>query len=168
MRIPDDCSRTFRCAVLMLLTVLVSGCAGLGAYREPPRVSLVSIQPKEMGVLEQRYGLRLRVLNPNDTALPVKGMSYSLRINDHEFAYGVSRQPVTIPPYGEALLDVDVVSNLLSVLQQLQEADTGKWETLTYQLTGHLSLENRLGKLPFDYRGELSYLPGDVAGSRAK
>ena len=159
MRIPDDCSRMFRCAVGVLLTVLVSGCAGLGATREPPRVSLVSIQPKEMGVLEQRYGLQLRILNPNDIALPVAGMQYSLQINDREFAYGVSRQPVTIPAYGEAVLDVDVVSSLLRLLQQLQEASTGKQESLKYRLSGSLSLENHLGKLPFDYSGDLNYLP---------
>jgi LEA14-like dessication related protein len=159
----DDIKRPHRRALLLLLAVLVSGCAGLGAYREAPRVSLVSIQPKEMGVLEQRYGLELRILNPNDTALPVTGMQYSLQINDHEFAYGVSRQPVTIPAYGEAVLDVDVVSNLLSVLQQLQEANTGKQESLRYRLSGSLSLENRLGKLPFDYHGELNYLPADSA-----
>ena len=164
----DAVSRRGIPAAVMVLVLLLAGCAGLGTYREAPRVSLVSIQPRELGVLEQRYGLRLRILNPNDTALPIKGMSYSLRINDHEFAYGVSRQPVTIPPYGEALLDVDVVSNLLGVLQQLQEADTGQRETLSYRLTGHLSLENRLGQLPFDYRGELSYLPAAGAGDRTK
>jgi len=163
MRNPEHIKRPPRRAFLVLLAVLLSGCAGPGAYREPPRVSLVSIQPKEMGVLEQRYGLQLRMLNPNDTALPVAGMQYSLQINDREFAYGVSRQPVSIPAYGEAVLDVDVVSNLLSVLQQLQEANTGKQDSLRYRLSGSLSLENRLGKLPFDYHGELDYLPADPA-----
>jgi LEA14-like dessication related protein len=165
MRIPDGFNRASRCAVLVSLAVLFSGCAGLGTYREPPRVSLISIQPKEVGVLEQRYALQLRILNPNDTALPVAGMQYSLQINDHEFAYGVSRQPVSIPAYGEALLDVDVVSNLLSVLRQLQEASAGKQESLKYRLSGSLSLENRLGKLPFDYHGELDYQP---AGSTTR
>jgi len=153
---------------LAVLAMLLAGCAGLGSYREAPRVSLVSIQPRDLGVFEQHYGLQLRILNPNDTALPIEGMSYSLRINEREFAYGVSRQPVSIPPYGEALLDVDVVSNLLSVLQQLQEADTGKRQALTYRLTGHLSLENHLGTLPFDYRGELNFLPGAAAGEQSK
>jgi LEA14-like dessication related protein len=156
---PDHSRRLHHRVLLVLLTVLVTGCAGPGAYRETPRVSLVSIQPKEMGVLEQRYGLQLRILNPNDTDLPVTGMQYALQINDQEFAYGVSRQPVTIPAYGEAVLDVDVVSNLLSVLQQLQEANSGKHDSLKYRLSGSLSLENRLGKLPFDYHGELNYLP---------
>jgi LEA14-like dessication related protein len=163
MRGPEGYSRPYRRAFLVLLAVLVSGCAGLGAYRESPRISLVSIQPKDMGILEQRYGLQLRILNPNDTVLPVAGMQYSLQINGREFAYGVSRQPVSIPAYGEAVLDVDVVSNLLSVMQQLQEANTGKQDSLKYRLSGSLSLENRFGKLPFDYHGELNYLPADPA-----
>lgn len=168
MRMRDGVTRRCLRAVSVTLALLLAGCAGLGAYSEAPRVSLVSIQPRELGVLEQRYGLRLRILNPNDTALPLEGMSYSLQINDREFAYGVSRQPVSIPAYGEALLEVDVVSNLLGVLQQLQEANTGKRESLKYRLTGSLSLENRLGKLPFDYRGELNYLPGDAPGKRSE
>jgi LEA14-like dessication related protein len=168
MRLRESLGRRDIRAALLALALLLDGCAGLGTYSEAPRVSLVRIQPLELGVLEQRYGLQLRILNPNDTALPVAGMSYVLRINDREFAYGVSRQPVTIPPYGEALLDVDVVSNLLSVLQQLQEADTGQRDSLTYRLTGQLSLENRQGKLPFDYRGELNYLPGAAAGGPSK
>jgi LEA14-like dessication related protein len=90
-------------------------------------------------------------------------MQYSLQINDREFAYGVSRQPVSIPAYGEALLDVDVVSNLLSVLQQVQEASTGKQHGLKYRISGNLRLGNQLGKLPFDYHGELNYLPSSTA-----
>lgn len=159
MRMHEDCNWRSRCAVSVLLALLLAGCAGLGPYREAPRVSLVSIQPRELGVLEQRYGLKLRIMNPNDTALPVAGMQYSLQINDREFAYGVSRQPVSIPAYGEAVLDVDVVSNLLSVLRRLQEENTGKPGSLTYRLSGSLSLENRIGTLPFDYHGELDYLP---------
>ena len=161
MRGAEGSGVAYRRVVLALLLALLSGCAGPGAYRETPRVSLVSIQPRDMGVFEQRYGLQLRILNPNDADLPVAGMHYSLEINDREFAYGVSRQPVTIPAYGEAVLDVDVVSSLLSVLQQLQQANTGKQQSLKYRLSGSLSLANRLGKLPFDYRGELNYLPAD-------
>jgi LEA14-like dessication related protein len=148
-----------RCGAVLLLAVLVCGCATLQTYSEPPRVSLVSIQPRELGVLEQRYTLRLRIMNPNDTALPVAGLQYTLQINGREFAYGVSRQPVSIPAYGEAMLDVDVTSNLLGVLRQLQEADTGKHQSLKYRLSGSIGLENHLGKLPFDYSGELKYLP---------
>lgn len=161
-------NRHGRHVVFTALTLLMTGCASLSPYRETPRVSLVSIQPSELGVFEQRYRLGLRILNPNDAALPLAGMSYSLQINDREFAYGVSRQPVSIPAYGEAVLDVDVVSNLLGVLQQLQEAHAGTRRSLKYRLSGTLSLQNRPGKLPFDYQGELSYQPAESNGGAAE
>jgi LEA14-like dessication related protein len=116
-----------------------------------------------MGLLEQRYGLQLRILNPNDTAIPLEGLSYTLEINGREFAYGVSRQSVSIPAYGEALLDVDVVSNLLNVLQQVQEMGTEKRGSLNYRLSGKMNLASRVASLPFDYQGELNYLPADAA-----
>ena len=133
---------------MLCCAATLTACSLFGGYQETPRVSLVSIQPIEMGLLEQRYGLQLRILNPNDKEIPVKGLSYSIEINGHEFAYGVSRQPVTIPPFSEALLDVEVVSNLLNILQQFQE------------MSGENSLKYRLrGKLPFNVEGELTWLP---------
>jgi LEA14-like dessication related protein len=147
-------------ATLVLFTaVLLGACATLSPYKESPRVSLVSIQPQQMGVLEQRFGLQLRILNPNDVAIPVEGLSYTIEINNREFAYGVSRQAVEIPAFGEALLDVEVVSNLLNVVQQLQALNGETRSSLDYRLSGKISLANSPASLPFDYSGELTYLP---------
>ena len=144
---------------MLCCAATLTACSLFGGYQETPRVSLVSIQPIEMGLLEQRYGLQLRILNPNDKEIPVKGLSYSIEINGHEFAYGVSRQPVTIPPFSEALLDVEVVSNLLNVLQQFQEMSSENSNSLKYRLKGKISLAKSLAKLPFNVEGELTWLP---------
>lgn len=148
------------CKVPVLMVVLLlAGCASLGGYRDPPRVSLVSIEPLDMTLLEQRYALQLRILNPNDVALPVSGLNYSIEINRREFAYGVSRQSVTIPAHGEALLDVEVISNLLSLMRQVQELGAGGKQVIEYRLSGKLSLDHSPVRMPFDYSGELSWLP---------
>ena len=68
---------------------------------------------------------------------------------------------MSIPPFGEALLDVDVVSNLLNVLQQVQEMSNEQQDSLQYRLSGKLSLGNSLVKLPFDYQGVLKYSPAE-------
>lgn len=149
--------------IIWLATLLLGACATLSTYKEAPRVSLVAIQPKEMGMLEQRFALQLRILNPNDVAIPVEGLSYAIEINDREFAYGVSRQAVEIPAFGEALLDVEVVSNLLNVVQQLQALHGEASDSIAYRLTGKISLDNTPASLPFDYRGELTYLPEEQA-----
>ena len=151
-------------AILTLLTAaLLSACATLSPYKESPRVSLVSIQPNEMTVLEQRFVLQLRILNPNDIAIPVEGLSYAIEINEREFAYGVSRQAVEIPAFGEALLDVEVVSNLLNVVQQLQALQGNTGGKLRYRLSGKISLANSPASLPFDYSGVLGHQPAATA-----
>jgi LEA14-like dessication related protein len=149
--------------LLLCLALTVTACSFFGGYQETPRVSLVSIQPIEMGLLEQRYGLQLRILNPNDNEIPIEGLSYSIEINGHEFAYGVSRQPVTIPPFSEALLDVEVVSNLLNIMQQFQEMSSENSNSLKYRLKGKISLAKSLAKLPFNVEGELTWLPKSKA-----
>ena len=146
-----------RISLLACLTLWLAACAGLGGIRETPRVSLVSIEPLELGLLEQRYRLGLRILNPNAVELPLTGLSYSLEINGREFAYGVSRQAVTIPALGEAMLEVDVISSLLDVLQQLQTLDDAARESLDYRLTGKINLASNTLRLPFDYSGSLSW-----------
>ncbi len=145
--------------LLLYCTATLTACSLFGGYQETPHVSLVGIQPIEMGLLEQRYELQLRILNPNDKEIPVKGLSYSIEINGHVFAYGVSRQPVTIPPFSEALLDVEVVSNLLNIMQQFQEKSGESSNSLKYRLRGKISLAKSLAKLPFNVEGELSWLP---------
>lgn len=152
-------TRNLSVTLVLLATVLLNACATLSPYKESPRVSLVSIQPHEMTVLEQRFVLQLRILNPNDIAIPVEGLSYAIEINDREFAYGVSRQAVEIPAFGEALLDVEVVSNLLNVVQQLQALQGNTGGKLRYRLSGKISLDNSPASLPFDYSGVLGHQP---------
>jgi len=146
-------------AVFLLLSLTVAACATTAIYQDPPRVTLTSIQPKDMTLLEQRYSLQLRVMNPNDVAIPVEGLSYALEINGREFAYGVSNVTVSIPPFGEALLDVEVVSNLLNIMQQVQEMQGEQHDSLSYRLSGKINLDNSPARLPFEYEGELKYLP---------
>jgi LEA14-like dessication related protein len=151
----------------LLCAALLSACAAMSAnqstYEEAPRVSLASIQPRAANLYEQRYGLQLRIQNPNDEKIPIKGLSYSLEIKGREFAYGVSQQSVSIPSFGEALLDVDVVSNFLNMLQELQENSEETHSNLKYRLFGSIALADSSRSLPFDYQGELIYLPTDAA-----
>jgi LEA14-like dessication related protein len=155
--------RDCRKSGILLGALLLWGCASLQPYAESPRVSLVSIRPLEMQMLEQRFMLELRILNPNSVAIPVEGLSYALEINQREFAYGVSQQEVSIPPYGEALLQVEVVSNLLNVMRQLQQlGDSPGGGGLEYRLRGKIGLAGLRQGLPFDYTDKLVYRESDV------
>lgn len=143
-----------RIVPIVLLTALMLGCASLGERREPPIVNLAGLEMGEMTLFEQRYRLQLRVQNPNDVELPISGLHCTLVINDREFANGVSDASVTVPRFGEALLSIEVVSDLRRVIAQLRDRDSQPVDSITYRLSGKLALQNSPFPVPFDYYGE--------------
>ena len=143
----------------LLLLLALEGCATLGRYEEPPRVSLANVQPLDMTMFEQRYRLSLRIQNPNRVELPIEGMSYDVYLNDRKFAQGVSGQPVTVAPFGEEVLEVDVVSNLLRVFEQIRALEQAQQPLFTWRIKGNLALAGSLTRLPFEYEGELNLAP---------
>jgi len=133
----------------------LGACAGLMQKLEPPRVSLSGLEPEEFGLFEQRYLLRLRVQNPNDVELPIAGMDFRLYLNGEEFASGVSDRQVTVPAFGEQLIEARVTSSLAGIIEQLRRMNRTEEQVFSYRLAGHVKLLNRPVKYPFDYRGEI-------------
>lgn len=139
------------------LLATLSGCAGLTEKPQSPRVSLSNINILELGIFEQRYGLSLRIQNPNSFALPLAGMSYQLYINDESFAQGVSNDHVTIPAFGEEMVEVNVVSNLGQLAKQLTDIGSQPRPLLQYRLDGQVKLDNFVRSIPFSYAGEVKF-----------
>ena len=141
------------------LSMVLSGCTALLSPPERPNVSISHLELVDFQLFEQRYRLYLRVQNPNDFALSVTGMSFALELNGRRFASGVSARPLEVPPFGEAVTQVDVVSSLARALEQLQRAREGGLERVSYTFSGVLRLGNGGMRLPFARNGELVLLP---------
>ncbi|MCK7492684.1 MAG: LEA type 2 family protein [Comamonadaceae bacterium] len=88
-----------------------------------------------------------------------------MEVNGQTFAKGVSGQTVTVPRFGEAVLAVDAVSNLASVLRQISELSKGGREGIDYRIHGRLATGN-FGSVPFESKGELQ--PAAAAGRAAR
>lgn len=151
--------RSFVLALLFGAVAVLSACASLRGGPEPPRVSLIGLNLVSMELFEQRYRVRLRLKNPNDFELPVRGMDFRLDINGETFADGVSGQSVSVPAYGEEVLELEVSSSLLNVFRQLQSLQNKGAPGLAYRITGRVAVGRYGQRLPFDYSGELA-LPG--------
>lgn len=134
--------------------LLASGCGGLLRKTEPPLVTLSAIEMQEMTLFEQRYQLQLRVQNPNNFDLPVEGLRCTLYINEREFAQGVGAAGVTVPRFGDAVVPVNVVSNLQRVFEQLHATGDPAAKPVRYRLSGKISVEGYATALPFEYQGE--------------
>lgn len=140
---------------LLVAAAVLSGCVTL----QSPRVSLADLRILDLTLFEQSYALQIRVQNPNAVALPITGMNFRLDINDVELGRGVSNRAVTVPAYGEAVVEIKLVSNIARVFDQLRAIEKGGAQNLRYRLTGDVRVADRFGTLPFDYRGAVSLRP---------
>ncbi len=159
-----------RNALIALAALGLSACASLPGSLTPPEVTVADLRLLEGGLLEQRYGMTLRVLNPNEVDIPVEGLSFAIELNGKPFAKGVSNQSVTLPRLGEAMIDVDAVSSLSGLLRQLGAMVKGREARLDYRVHGRLVTGGFGGSVPFDQSGEIDFedLTGFPAGSEGE
>ena len=149
----------------LALALAVAGCATLSGL-DAPRVSVSNITPQDMTLFEQKFLVALRIQNPNDVPLGVKGMTFNLDLNGKSFASGLSSKQVTIPRFGSEVVEVEVFSGLTGILKQLQGFAAGGPPSFTYRLRGKAYLDQPASiTLPFDEQGEIE-LPGSTAAPR--
>lgn len=104
--------------LLTLAPAALAGCAGL-APRQPLQVHLVDLSSLPSEGLELRLAVKLRVQNPNETALDYDGVSLDLEVSGRHLASGVSDARGSVPRFGEALITVPVTVSATGVLRQL-------------------------------------------------
>ena len=139
----------------LILSLLMVGCAGLEQREEAPRVNLVNLRILDVQLFEQRYGVTLRIINPDRRELSIEGFSFEVELNGQEFAYGVSGDPVVIPGFGEETLEVEVISTLFSVVEQLHNLERRSGQPLEYRIHGRISITGGLMSIPFEQQGSI-------------
>ena len=152
-------------AVAMLGLTALGGCAGLRLGMKKPEVSVANIRLLDGNLLEQRFLLTLRVMNPNTSEIAIEGLTFKVDLNGQPFAKGVGNQPVVVPRLGEAMVDVTATTGLGGLLRQFK-AFKGR-EKVDYRISGRLVTGN-FGGIDFDQTGEVE-LPkglGEAGGGK--
>ena len=147
--------RVFAVGALAAL-LLSAGCAGFGSRLEPPKLSVVGVEIVRGDLFEQRFKARMRIQNPNDRSIAVRGVSYTLHIGGEELGRGLSGSSFTVPALGEAEFDMLVTVNLAGTVMRLLERarSDGLPDSLSYRLRGEVKLsEGFVRTIPFDEKG---------------
>ena len=147
-----------RVAGAALVALALGACAALVPKLETPKLSLVGVQLHDATFFEQRLLVRLRVRNPNDLVLPVKGLTVNFELDGVDFAEGVSARAFDVPALGEAEFDMLVTANAATALLEIFGKDRRKSsKELDYRISGKLSTSlGLLRSVPFDERGKVS------------
>ena len=155
--------RRVQTVILSLLLLSLSACA-LFPNRDPVTINVVGLEPLPSQELEVRFAIKLRVQNPNETAIDYNGIALDLDVNGHSLASGVSDQSGSIPRFSETIVSVPVSVSAFSVLRQpLGLSQTQSLDNLPYVLRGKLA-GGLFGTMRFVDSGTLS-LPKATAAT---
>ncbi|VVM39549.1 hypothetical protein PS858_01329 [Pseudomonas fluorescens] len=155
--------RRVHAVVLSLLLLSLSACALL-PNRDPLNINVVGFEPLQSQDMEVRFAVKIRVQNPNETAITYNGVALDLSVNGQPLASGVSDQSGSIARFSETVLTVPVSVSAFSVLRQtLGLSQTQTLNNLPYVLRGKLA-GGLFGTMRFTDSGRLS-LPGSTVGT---
>jgi LEA14-like dessication related protein len=142
--------------ILIILVFLgLSGCSLFVPKLEKPTLSVVRVQMLKSDLWHQEFRVRIRVQNPNDRVLPVKGIVYELDVEGQELAHGMSGDSFVVPALGEAEFDMSVSANMANMLIKLLNKNGNQVE---YRIYGKISLSaGLLRSISFDDHGTFKW-----------
>jgi len=144
----------------LLLTLLLPACGALGPKLEAPTLAVAKVDLVKGDLFEQRLRARVRIQNPNDRELRVRGITYTIELGGEELGRGLSGSSFVVPAGGEAEFDMLVTANLAGTLLKLLDRARqggGVPNEIPYQLRGEVKLDSGLRRtVPFSQKGQLS------------
>ena len=143
-------------SVSIAASALLGGCSLFVPKLETPQLSVVNVEMQKADLWEQRMKVRMRVVNPNDRPIPVKGLTVALEVAGQELAHGVSGASFNVPALGEAEFDMNMTANMAGALLKLLGSSNQLRDSVDYRIKGKLSLSQGLFRsIPFEDRGSV-------------
>ena len=151
--------RSMRMLFVAACTVLLVACSTLGSNLQAPKLELLGVQMLSTDMFAQRFKVRVKVTNPNDLELPVRGLEYTILMMGDSFAEGMSTEAFALPALGEAEFDMLVTTNFVSSFGRLlSRVQGGKLENIDYEITGKIMVDKgMIRKVPFNHRGTVDF-----------
>jgi LEA14-like dessication related protein len=124
---------------------------------ERPTVSVAGIELVNGNLLQQHFRVKFNIQNPNDRALPVRGLHASLSVGGEQIAQGQNDRAFVVPAQGDIAFDMMITANMaLAVLKFADKLDQHA-DSIDYDLSGAASIDLPfLRDLPFHQSGSFS------------
>ncbi len=139
--------------VLAATMSLLSACTGITPSMKAPDLQVIGVELQRGDLFSQQLKIRLRATNPNDRAIPVRGVNYQLEVAGEPFAQGESMKGFEIPAMGSSEFDISMTANAAAAVMKVL-AGGKRTDAIDYRLVGRVSLAaGLLRSIPFDKKG---------------
>lgn len=156
-------ARGFFSVMILSLVLLVSGgCANFQAGLEKPTVKVTGLRllPSQGG-LNQRIGVDLAILNPNDRDLSLRGISYTIGIENFSVLSGVTDNVPVLKGYQETPVSLEVSANMLQVVRLIEYfSRAGVKDSVSYNFDAKLDFSALLPSMRVKESGSIPLVQG--------
>lgn len=147
--------------MLLLLTACATTAESLV---KSPTVTLRSVQVVGLGFNGQTFLLSFDISNPNPFPLPVRSVSYGVRLDGQRFASGETPSDFSVPASGNGQFAISVDLDLLKTAPQLLTiVRQGVRKNVPYELDGRLVVDVPLvSAVSYRNTGSIRLSPGPL------
>jgi LEA14-like dessication related protein len=142
---------------LILLIFFLSSCATMNPNFENPKVKVAGLKmlPAE-SLVSQPIEITLLITNPNATDLSLRGISYTVGLENFDLLSGVNNQLPTLTAYQETPVKVTVSLNAFQILKFLNHLNkNGIGDSVKYNFDAKLDFYKYLPALHVKETGML-------------
>lgn len=162
-------AHSLRLILCIALASLTAGCSSwFRSDFKDPDLRLKDVEIVKARLLEQELLLTFHIDNPNDMALPVRGMAYDIQLNGVQLAEGESSTWFKVPARGSKDFQVPVHTNLWQHLKYIGKLLETPDKPIAYQLRGQVKTGFFFGLFGREVhvlrKGEI--IPGDYIPER--
>lgn len=127
---------------LLVLVLVLGACVTTSEKYDPPKVDLVGLEPLQSADGKPRFNVKLRVVNPNDRDITIKGAYYEISVEGHELFTGASDGSRTIPAYGENTVTLEAAPSLFGAIGLFKSllSSGEQMQSINYKLYTKLSI----------------------------
>jgi LEA14-like dessication related protein len=150
---------------LSFVLLALTGCATtMQELVRSPVVELRAVQVMGLGFNSQTFLLSFDISNPNGFTLPVRSVSYALKLDGQRFASGETPSKFSVPANGDAQFAISVDLDLLNTAPKLLSiVRHSTREDVSYELDGRLAVDMPLAPaVSYRTTGSIRLSPGTL------
>jgi LEA14-like dessication related protein len=137
-------------------SLVLVGCSSMQPKLEQPTVKVAGLQLLPAQGFSQPIEVSLLIANPNDRDLSLRGMSYTVGIENFDVLSGVSDQLPTLTAYQETPVKVVVTANVLQLVKLIEHfSRNGVKENVNYNFSAKLDFSAWLPALRINEKGSI-------------
>jgi len=130
--------------IALVWLITLAGCASLVPPLDPPKVTVENIRSLPVEGTGPRFLLTVRIVNPNEQALDIAGISYAIELMDRELVAGVANDIPVIEGYSERSIDLEAGVNLFEFLRLLASLGQTPADLINYKVTAKVDFRGLL------------------------